>query len=158
MFIGMALEVNTSYYNLYIRLLQNCSALLFWTLYNAGLLPLTLLKMTKLHVMAYARKRETVYYIRHIGMHTRTSHMTNLSYQTELNTERSGRKNIVLYGAMHIVQGGPNEFYSGNWSILFAVWRSLSIFSMSSLKQHILEHFNFRSKLQLYHPVIKGTT
>ena len=37
-----------------------------------------------------------------------------LSYQTELNTERSGRKNIVLYGAMHIVQGGPNEFYSGN--------------------------------------------
>ena len=69
-------------------------------------------------VMAHARKREEtacLLYIRHIGMRTYDEHFVGkLSYQTELNTERSGRKNIVLYGAMHIVQGGPNEFYSGN--------------------------------------------
>ena len=43
------------------------------------------------------------------------------------------------------LQGGSTEFYSGNWSIAYAVLLfeiSLIIFSMTSLKQHE-EYFNF---------------
>ena len=54
------------------------------------------------------------------------------------------------------LHSGPTEFYSGNWSIWYAVWEIPFFFIMTSLKQHI-EYFYFRSKIQLDHPVLEIT-
>ena len=73
---------------------------------------------------------------------------------------RSGRRGnlsrrIWVHLAMSIKpiqgQGGPTEFYSGNLTILYAVW-PLSILTTTSLKRHI-KYFNFCCKIGLDLPV-----
>ena len=81
------------------------------------------------------------------------------------------------------LQGGPTGFYTGNWSILYAVERCQTHYRKTSLQQHIpgyykkcyterqmiaayagqnlsifysnlVKYFNFRSKIQVGHPVL----
>ena len=59
----------------------------------------------------------------------------------------------ITIGGLARTTGGPIVFYIVSWSILYA-HRDISLFlvCMASLKQH-KRYFNFRSKIQLDHPV-----
>ena len=52
-------------------------------------------------------------------------------------------------------QGGPTEFYTGNESIAYAVLSRNVILKIEreEISQTALKYFNFRSKIQLDHPV-----
>ena len=55
---------------------------------------------------------------------------------------------------LSILQGGQLNSTQEIEILCMLFDRALSIFSMTSIKKH-MDYFNFRSKIQLYHPVLE---
>ena len=65
----------------------------------------------------------------------------------------ASNKDLYLYVSIFTLQGGPHNFTQEIKALYTRFEKSLSIFTMTSIKKHI-ENFNFRSRIQFDHAAV----